>query len=163
MKISFRPIQNNDETFLFKIYASTREEELAAVPWTSEQKHEFLRQQFKAQHDHYQKHFSDAQFMLILANDEPIGRLYRDDRENEIRLIDIALLPAFRGQGIGEKMLRDILAEGKRRDVLVRIHVEQNNPALRLYSRLGFQAIEEQGIYYLMEWAPQDKNAEVMF
>ncbi|KAA3609217.1 MAG: N-acetyltransferase [Calditrichaeota bacterium] len=161
MHISFRPIQKKEHDLLLEIYASTRENELALVPWTIEQKAVFVKQQFDAQHSYYREHFSKAQFLMVLGDGEPVGRLYRDDRENEIRIIDITLLPKFRGKGIGGKILRDILADGKRRNVLVRIHVEKHNPALRLYRRLGFQSIEEQGIYYLMEWTPSQETVEV--
>lgn len=57
--------------------------------------------------------------------------------------------------------MRQILAEGAEAGKLVRIHVEENNPALRLYRRLGFKKIEEQGVYYLIEWAP-DRAGEVV-
>lgn len=160
MSITFRPIQKHDLPLLLKIYSSTRETELAPVPWSIEEKQQFLKQQFEAQHSYYQEYFPQAKFLIIQKKGAPIGRLYRDNREDEIRLIDIALLPEFRGKGIGGKLLSEILAEAKRRDVLVRIHVEMNNPALHLYKRLGFRSIEEQGIYFLMEWQPNPEMVE---
>ena len=78
---------------------------------------------------------------------------------DEIRLVDIALLPAARGRGLGGELMADILAEGEAKGLLVRIHVEHNNPAMRLYKRLGFEKIEEQGVYWLMEWIPQGLRA----
>lgn len=140
--------------FLARVYASTRWEELQQVPWSDEQRLTFLRQQFDAQHIYYMEHFVDAAFDLILIEGKPGGRLYLDRRADEIRLIDISLLPEFRNRGIGGRLMADILNEGRETGRLVRIHVEHNNPALRLYQRLGFQKIEEQGVYHLMEWTP---------
>jgi ribosomal protein S18 acetylase RimI-like enzyme len=152
--ITFRPITEGDMDFLARLYASTRWEELQQVPWSDEQRLAFLRQQFDAQHTYYMEHFVDAAFDLIVIDGKPAGRLYLDRREEEIRLIDIALLPKHRGQGIGGRLMADILKEGQDSGLRVRIHVEQNNPAMRLYQRLGFQKIEEQGVYHLMEWTP---------
>jgi len=150
--ISYRPITAEDEEFLYRVYASSREEELAQTDWSEEQKDSFLRMQFRAQHAHYQTYYEGAQFQIILLHEEPAGRLYRAYWKNEIRLIDIALLPAHRGQGLGAMIIKRIQAEGAETGLPVRIHVEKFNPALRLYERLGFRAIEDKGVYWFMEW-----------
>jgi ribosomal protein S18 acetylase RimI-like enzyme len=153
-QITFRPITPDDQEFLYHLYASTRENELAVVDWSEAEKASFLRMQFNAQHKFYMESFTQASFQIILLQDEPIGRLYIDRRQDEIRLIDIALLAEHRNKGIGSTLLTGILAEGQQANLPVRIHVERFNPALRLYNRLGFQKIDDQGVYYLMEWSP---------
>lgn len=153
--IHLRPICPEDEPFLRKVYASTRADELKAVDWDAQQKDEFLAMQFDAQHNHYAEHFADADFDLILNGDEPIGRLYVDRRHDEIRLIDIALLPEFQRQGTGSELLQTLLDEARQTDLPLRIHVEKFNSALRLYERLGFRQIEDQGVYLLMERTPK--------
>jgi ribosomal protein S18 acetylase RimI-like enzyme len=90
---------------------------------------------------------------------EPIGRLYVDRWADQIRLVDIALLPEHRGAGLGRAILEELLAEGERRGLPVTIHVEYNNPALRLYRRLGFRHVDSNGIYYLMRWEPTPPGA----
>lgn len=152
MKISFRPMREDDKPFLAELYSSTRWDELQPVPWTDEEKINFLRWQFEAQHTHYTKYFPNARFDLILYKNRPIGRLYIDQREDEIRIVDIALLPQYRNQGIGARLIKDVLADATKRGLVVRIHVEHNNPAMNLYDRLGFKKINEEGIYWLMEW-----------
>ncbi len=149
---SLRPIQAEDEALLFEIYASTRTEEMALVDWSDAQKEAFLRMQFAAQHQHYQNVFPDARFDIILSDDRPIGRLYVDRRPDEIRIVDIALLPEARNQGVGSSLVKELLAEARDAGKPVRIHVECNNPALRLYERLSFSRTGETGIYFLMEW-----------
>ncbi len=152
--ISFRSISEADQEFLYRVYASTREEELANVPWDDDQKEAFLRMQFNAQHIHYQQHYPDARFEITSLDGEQIGRLYVDRRADEIRIIDIALLPQYRGAGIGAGILKDLLAEAATAGKPVRIHVEHNNPAMRLYQRLGFEKLSETGVYFLMECLP---------
>ncbi len=152
--VRFRPIEEDDEPLLRRIYASTRADEMAAVPWSEAEKAAFVSGQFEAQHKYYQEVFPSAEFSIVEKDGEPIGRLYIDRREDEHRLIDIALLPEWRGKGVGSELMRGVLDEAREAGKLVRIHVEQDNPAMRLYKRLGFEEIEDQGVYRLMEWRP---------
>ena len=152
--IGLRPIQAGDEAFLYQVYSSTRQEELAPVPWTEARKEAFLRMQFNAQHRYYQEHYSDAAFQVILLDGEPAGRLYVARRPEEILIVDIALLPEHRNAGIGTSLLTELLAEGEKAGKPVRIHVERFNPALRLYERLDFRQIADRGVYFLLEWSP---------
>lgn len=151
MALRFRPIVPSDESFLCQVYASTRLDELAATDWTDDQKTAFLQMQFVAQHKFYQDNYIDTDFLVILHDDTPVGRLYVARWRDEIRIVDIALLPAYRGTGIGTTILRDLLAEADAAGKPVRIHVERENPALRLYQRLGFVMIEDKGVYLFME------------
>ena len=156
-----RPIEDDDWEFVFRVYASTREEELRQVPWSEAEKENFLRFQFHAQRTYYAEHYAAAEFSIVEHEGNPVGRLYIDRREDEIRLVDIALLPEARGRGVGGALMADVLAEGERKGLLVRIHVESNNPAMRLYKRLGFEKIEERGVYWLMEWTPASLQTEI--
>jgi ribosomal protein S18 acetylase RimI-like enzyme len=153
-RLALRPIADEDRDLLYRIYASTREDELARVDWDEGQKAAFLRMQFDAQHRYYHEHYPDAQFQVIMLNSAPAGRLYLHRRMREIRIVDIALLPEFRDRGIGSALLGEILAEADRAGLPVTIHVEYFNPALRLYERLGFRKVEDKGVYYFMERPP---------
>lgn len=149
--IQFRPVQADDRELLFAIYASTRTEELAPLDWSDAQKEGFLRMQFDAQRTSYERGYPGAEFQIILVAGEAAGRLYVHRREKEIRVMDIALLPAFRGRGIGTALLTDIVEGGRRTARPVTIHVESFNPALRLYERLGFRRVSTDGVYFLLE------------
>ena len=154
MNVTRRPIGDQDMDFLLHLYASTREEELSVVPWTPDQKMAFLRQQFEAQHRHYQEHYAGAAFDLLLVDNRPAGRLYVARSAKTLCIVDIALMPEFRGRGIGTQLMTELFAEADAAGLSVSIHVEVNNPARRLYDRLGFQIVGEYGIYLLMERAP---------
>lgn len=154
-RIVLRPVTEADLPFLERLYGTTREDELKQVPWTDEQKAAFVRQQFQAQHAWWTEHYAGATFDLVLAGDEPIGRLYVDRWEREIRIVDVAILPAWRGRGLGERLLRGVFAEGDAAGKPVSIHVEQYNRARRLYERLGFEYRETApGVYLLMVREP---------
>ena len=154
MTVHFRPIRPDDAAFLYEVYASTRSEELAVVDWNEAQKAAFLSMQFTAQHQFYQEHYTKTDFLIILRDAVPVGRLYVARWQDEIRIVDIALLPPYRNAGIGTAILRDLLAEAAVAHKPVRIHVEKFNPALRLYERLGFTPIADKGVYLFMEWSP---------
>jgi len=151
--LTFRPITEADRDFLIAVYASTRADEIALVNWGDEQKASFLEGQFSAQHQYYQQHYTNTDFLIILSNDNQIGRLYIARWPNEIRIVDLALLPEFRNLGYGSKILKDVLAEATKAVKSVTIHVERFNPARNLYQRLGFVKKGEHGIYDLMEWS----------
>jgi ribosomal protein S18 acetylase RimI-like enzyme len=158
MTIDLRDVTEEDADFLYSVYASTRADEMARVDWNTEQKEAFLRMQFNAQSQFYIENYSGAEFQVITLNDQPIGRLYIHRRKDEIRIMDIALLPEYRNLGIGSALLQDILKQGEDLSLPVTIHVEQFNPALRLYKRMGFRQNEDKGVYLLMEWSPENKE-----
>jgi ribosomal protein S18 acetylase RimI-like enzyme len=153
-KLALRPIAPEDHELLFRVYASTREEEIAPVPWSDEQKEAFLRMQFEAQHAYYQENYKGADWQVIEQEGVPVGRLYVHRRPQEIRLVDITVLTAHRGSGIGSSLLRELMAEATAAGKPLRIHVEKHNPARSLYARLGFVPIEDRGVYDFLEWSP---------
>jgi ribosomal protein S18 acetylase RimI-like enzyme len=152
--IAYRPETEADAPFVYSLYASTREEEMKVVPWTDEEKEAFVRMQYRAQTTSYRANYPDAHFMIIQRDGADIGRLYISRIPGEVRIMEITLIPEQRGNGLGGAILRGILGEAEGRGEAVSIHVENFNPALRLYQRLGFRKIDEHGVYYLMEWTP---------
>jgi ribosomal protein S18 acetylase RimI-like enzyme len=153
-ELHFRQATEHDRDFLYNVYASTREEEVRQAPWTPAQRQAFLAMQARAQDKHYREHFPDADYLIIMVDGQDAGRLYLARTAAEIRIVDIALLPRFRGRGLGQRIVRDIQTEAAERDRPVRIHVEKNNPALRMYQRLNFVSCEDKGVYWLMEYCP---------
>jgi ribosomal protein S18 acetylase RimI-like enzyme len=153
--LSFRRMADDDLPFLRKLYDSTRQQELAPLPWPDEQKAAFLEMQFRAQHAHYRRHYADMDWLVILREGEAIGRLYlmRDAREHCI--VDIAFLSEHRGHGFGTALMRDLLDETAAAAKPMSIHVEKFNPAQRLYRRLGFVTVGDAGAYDLMRWDPR--------
>jgi ribosomal protein S18 acetylase RimI-like enzyme len=131
---------------------------MALVDWSPEQVEAFLSMQFEAQTRSWDEQFPHALFHVVEHDGRAIGRLYLDHRDDEIRVVDIALLPSHRGRGIGGALLAQVLAEAGAAGKAVRIHVEKNNPAMRLYHRLGFVTIADVGVYDLMEWNPPDES-----
>ncbi len=157
-EIEFRPIAAGDGEFLLEVYASTRDD-VAAAMLDGAEKSQFLQMQFNAQHQYYQATFPDARYQIILFDDVPVGRLYVDRPGNEIHVIDIALLPRYRRQGIGTRLMSDILEEAARTHLPVRIYVEHYNSALSWYEKLGFVMVEDLQTHYQMQWRSSPATA----
>ena len=152
--LCFRRIGEADLPFLAALYASTRQEELAPLPWSAAEKAAFLQMQFQAQHAHYMQHYPDADWLIVEQQGDAIGRLYLETWPSEIRIIDIALMPEARGHGLGQAILEDVQALAAENGLGVGTHVEHNNPAMSLYRRLGFAKREDKGVYHLLRWEP---------
>ena len=156
--ITLRPVSADDYDFLVALYGSTRAEEMAMVPWTTEQQETFIRLQFAAQQDHYAEKYPTASHDIIVCDDRPVGRLYVARLDQEIRIIDITLLPAERNAGIGSHLLRQLLDEANGSGKITRIYVEEFNPSLRLFERLGFSPSEQHGIHLLLQCNPSQHH-----
>jgi ribosomal protein S18 acetylase RimI-like enzyme len=145
--IALRDVTSADEPFLLRVYADSRREELALVPWTEAQRHAFLASQFATQYRYYREHYDGATYSVVLAGEEPVGRLFVARWPTEIRIMDVALLAERRGNGIGTRLLRELCDEADETGVPLSIHVEKQNRAQRLYRRLGFEEREDRGVY----------------
>jgi GNAT superfamily N-acetyltransferase len=159
--VSLRPVAPEDEPFLLYVYAGTRAEELAPLPWTDEQRAAFVASQFAAQTAHYAEHYEGMSADVILVDGQPAGRLLVARWPREIRIVDIALLPDFRGDGVGTGLLRDLMTEAGTAGKRLSIHVERFNRALALYRRLGFRPVGDEGVYVRMEWDPAGGGDQV--
>ncbi len=158
-KITFKAITDDDIPFLYTVYRSTRIEEFAHANFTEQQLEDFLQMQFVLQHNQYMKNYRNASFDLIMIHDStPVGRLYVNRMEDDIRIIDIAILPEYRNQGIGRSIMHDIIQASEKTSKTISLHVEQNNPALKFYQRLGFTAEGSQSIYLFMKRMPHNIN-----
>jgi len=141
---------------LQSLYAATRAEELAAAPWAQATKAAFLGQQFALQHHHFVTHYPDADFLVIAAGPAVVGRFYRwrasASAEPDV-VVDVSLLPAWRGQGLGEALLRAAMAQAAARSRGLALQVlHHNGGARRLYERLGFSIVGDSGAHLAMRW-----------
>ena len=143
----------DDNAFLLALYASTRAAELAQVQWQEGQREAFVKWQFEMQRREYDARFPDAEYHVILIDDQPVGRIWIGRTKEEIRLLDIALLPEFQSRGAGTSLLNWLIEVARRENKVLRHMVfVLNDEAHRFYERLGFVVIEEFGAYKHMEW-----------
>ena len=153
--ITLRAAEPEDEPFLFQVYASTRADEMAAWGLDAAQQEPFLRMQFRAQQGTYGMQYEAADHRIIMRDHEPVGRILVNRTEDEILLVDIALLAEHRNAGIGSRLIRDLQREAAQAGVPVNLHVlRSNGMAARLYERLGFRSVGGDSVYSQMRWLP---------
>jgi len=150
--VTLRPATDDDRAFLVDVYGSTRDEELSSVSWPEGQREAFVRMQFDAQDAEYRRRNPHGTFDVIEVDSLPAGRLYVDRRPGEIRIVDIALRPEFRGSGVGAALITSLMDEAASADSKLSVHVEIHNRAAGLYTRLGFVVVAEGQVYNRMEW-----------
>jgi ribosomal protein S18 acetylase RimI-like enzyme len=160
-EVQLRPVTAADESFLLALFSEIRRPALAVTGWTDADQDAFLASQFALQSKAYSLGFPSGEFHLITWQGRPIGRLYFAQLPDEIRVVDLALIAPFRGQGIGTHLLRMIVSRADSAGLKVRFHVEIRNPARRLYERLGFKLVLEHGPYLLMERPVQTQLNEI--
>lgn len=151
---SFKPVTQEDDRLLIEVYGSTRLDEMSLTDWNENQRAAFVEMQYRAQQSHYREYYPEGEHYVILAGETAIGRLYVAEIEKEVRILDITLLPKYRGLGFGRRIIEELLAEGTTIGKPVRIYVESFNRSLGLFQRLGFSKVDENEHSYLMEWRP---------
>jgi ribosomal protein S18 acetylase RimI-like enzyme len=152
--VSVRPADDDDRPFLFAVFASARREVLAPLGWDERAKQSFLRTQFEAEERDWRR-YRGVQDLVVLRGDQPVGRIALAEDDHEMRILDLTLLPAHRGQGIGSRLLAALLDQARRSHRTVRMHVERSNRALELCRRMGFLHAATRGGTWLMEWTAE--------
>jgi len=152
-KVEFRIIENDDQEFLFQLFASTREWEMQYAIMSDGDKDHFLRGQFELQSRSFSLNNIGAVHRIIQLDKVDIGRLIVNRADDHLHIIDLSILTHWRGRGIGTDILRSLLNEAHGGKVPVRLHVEKVSPAMRLYQRHGFKPIADLGNHLKMEWS----------
>ncbi len=151
---ALRDERDDDTAFLQILYASTRADEMAAIDaWTASQAGAFLNQQYAAQRHHYRTQIGPCRFLVIDRHGEPVGRLYHATRQTQLRVVDIALMPAEQGMGVGTSLIEAVIEMANAAKKCVGIFVDKGSRALDLYRRLGFEPIGETAMHIEMERA----------
>lgn len=154
LELTLRPVSDQDWTFLAILYASTREQEVAQTGWPVEMQRAFLLQQHEAQNRHHAIAYPQAQRTIIECQAKAVGRLYWSEHERALHIVDIALLPEFRRHGFGAAILADLIDHAAGHGLAITMHVAKDNPARSLYERMGFEQVEDRGLYDLLRAKP---------
>jgi ribosomal protein S18 acetylase RimI-like enzyme len=154
MVLTTRPANLEDELFSFELYVDTRKPEIASWGWSPEQIELFLRMQYEAQSRSYSSQAVPLIEEIVLCGEEKVGRLLTREADKVLTIVDIALLSAFRNQGLGTELIRRNQHYAQDKGLAIELHVLSGNPASRLYSRLGFEVTGEAPPYLAMKWTP---------
>jgi ribosomal protein S18 acetylase RimI-like enzyme len=157
--ITVRRAVPEDKDFLFNLYCAARAPEFALLSLPEEQKQQLIVMQFVAQQNAYRAQYPGSDYVIVLRNGHPIGRIWIAEMQDELHLVDIALLPEARNQGIGDLLIRQLQTEARRAGKAVRSSVFRFNAgSLRFHQRLGFRIISEDEMQFYMEWTPGESS-----
>lgn len=153
--LSLRAATIQDLPFMRRLYGLLRADEVSQMPWPESVRQQFLDSQFSLQHHHFVTHYAAAGFYVVKHDGNDVGRLYLLRQPSYFLIVDIALLPDSRHQGLGSALLawvKALTAESGAQGI--DLHVDQRNPdAQRLYTRQGFAVTKQNGPYIGMRWA----------
>ena len=152
--IALRPVRDEDVDFLRAVYACTRDEEVSRAGLDPTQRKAFTDMQFAAQSADYRRRYPTGSHDIVLLGEKPIGRLYVGRSDAEIRILDMTILPDHRSAGLGSYLVGQLLDEARESNRRIRIYLDNDSPAVRLFERLGFVRIERQDLSSLYEWRP---------
>lgn len=156
---STRPVTDDDREVLLEIYKASREIELSMTNWAPELRRRFCEIQLDAQTAHYKELYPDASHQIILVDEIPAGRTYVHRGDDQIAILDLAILAEFRGRGIGTSVIKRLQAEAEASSRFLRVYLEDFNPAQKLFITLGFRPVEDEQINIRYEWRALTRNA----
>jgi len=150
--LRLRPEREGDQDFRYRLFCASQGPEFALLaPAAFEQ---VMTQQFHAQTLSYLSQFPQASFDIIELSGEGVGRMVVDRPGPVLHIVDQAIVPRWRGRGIGTAIVRALMDEAKAAGVPVRIEASQGDPLLPFYRRLGFIPDETVALYTRLEWRP---------
>jgi GNAT superfamily N-acetyltransferase len=152
--VSLRPVTPQDRELLLRLYASTRQRELALVPWDAGQKALFLQHQFASQDQHYRAYFPDADYSIVLHNEEDAGRLLVTRDQSCIHVLEFTILPEHRGAGVGTEIVRRLQEEARGKALPITTYLDSFSDSQAWLEKRGFTRMGDEGIHYKMQWTP---------
>jgi GNAT superfamily N-acetyltransferase len=153
-RVELRPVVlPDDEAFLLTVYASTRDD-VKYLPFDDAGKQAFILMQYTAQKNHYAEYYKDAKHYVVIYDGRPAGRYWVDYGKEDIRLVDMSILPEFRGKGIGTVIFKYAFKRSEEMGLPCVLHVMKEHRSIPMYKRLGFRVIGETGVHDKMERPP---------
>lgn len=154
--VTLRRRGDGDADFMRTLFFSYRQPQLQGIGGSAVDNLALLEQQYQLQCRHYQQLSGPLAWGVVEMAGQPVGRLYLQQREHSLHLLDLILLPAFQQQGLGSALLRAVQAQARQQGAAgVSLYVEMTNPrAMQLYQRLGFVPMAMQGVHLHMLWSP---------
>ena len=152
-RVQLRPVTPDDDELLLRIYGSTRDEQLREMGWFEEDIQLFVKMQWEAQTKHYRTNFNANEYIVVL-DDQPVGRMIVQRSDNEILLVDMAVLTEHRNKKIGSHLMNLLIEEGDANRKSIRLHVIKFSPAVRFYKRFGFTTITDDNLNLEMKRQP---------
>jgi ribosomal protein S18 acetylase RimI-like enzyme len=151
-----RPAEPEDAEFLFRLFAEPHEQ-LSQFLSNEELWRSLVAMQYRGRQMTYSAEYPRAVDSILCLDSAgqdtlPVGRLLVDRQPDCWRIVDIAVLAAYRGRGLGSWALKNLMRECSGAAGRLALRVRPENPARRLYERLGFSATLDDATGAEMVW-----------
>jgi len=160
-QVSFRVIEDSDKNYLKALYADSRAREMNMTVWSDQEKTRFLDQQYEFQDRSFTLNYIGAIRRIIQLDGRDIGRLFINEADDHMRILDLTIHSDYQRRGIATDILKSLLNKAYGGKVPVKLSVVHDNPARKLYARLGFHPVRQDGLYVEMIWRPDLTPREV--
>jgi len=102
----------------------------------------------------HEQRYDPSHTRIIASDGEDVGLLACRAEDGRLHILQLFLLPAAQGRGIGSHVLSQVLDETRRSQRPIFLRVLRSNPRARaFYDQHGFRATEETETHYYMERA----------
>lgn len=138
MGLRFDKDVEGNYSFIKELFFTHKMRELQIESWSQDILLPLLEMQFNSQRSSYKRQYPNAEEYIVYMDELPVGWLILDNSQS-YHIVNIMVHEAYRGNNIGSEIVRDVLCKADREGKQVTLFVEKNNPAQKLYSRLGFK------------------------
>ena len=147
-----RPATPDDEAFLVEVYSKNREHEFAFAGWDEAALQQFLEMQYRMRKSAQAMQYEAPEYWVIESDASRVGALITSRTPDELKLVDIAILPDYQGRGLGGTVISELQRQAMEAGVPIVLHVDLTNPRARtLYEKMGFRVtidLSTMPIYY---------------
>lgn len=141
LKYTLQPTSSQDLEFLYDLHKSSQGQYIKNIwGWDEDQ-------QFRM----FKVHFSTDQQQLITYQKRRVGVLQLQSSQTTIEIQRIQVLPAFQNKGIGTSILKRLIQRSEQEKKTLSLRAFPNNPAHRLYQRLGFREAKRTDLHIYMQ------------
>jgi len=156
---TLRIARNEDTPFLSALFFERNAPRFASLGWDDLQLRSILQMQYRARAKGYAEQFADLKdFVILDSKQQPIGELLLHEAAGEIRIVDVCISSSKQGRGVATRLLRELQQEAIVKEATITLRVDHENPARRLYQRLGFQKITGDALQIEMQWIAADNK-----
>lgn len=155
-RCTLRPARPEDEPFLFRLFAESQEQ-LALLRSNEVLWQSLVEMQYRGRKLSYAATFPEASDSVVCLDDgaggnTPVGRLLVDRKAERWRIVNVSVLAAYRHRGLGTSVLKECQAQCREAGATLELEVARQNPAVRLYQRIGFRVTGEDLLAMRMDW-----------
>ena len=146
MRVSRRPAARSDTEFARRVHHRAYHDVVVA---------QFGGWDAAAQDRFFESDWDRPGFEVIAHEGVPCGYTCIEDREEDIHVRELALLPDFQAKGIGTSIVQATVERAAERNVPIRLAALRKNRAIDMYRRLGFQETSRTDTHVPLEWQPR--------